>query len=171
MRHYANKCRKGTLLTSRPCCKRQMPMNLKPYISAGVIVATVPALGFLLWSTVLWPSAVLEILSGNYSGFGWVLAISVPSGWIGITGLFVTGLSLVADESIVPLRYLVMLSIGILAGIASGLVFFFNVWWLSWVIILPIAVSIHLLWLARSRAKSLSVKFEPRHARDCGATG
>lgn len=133
-----------------------MPMNLKPYISAEVVVAIVPALAFLLWSTVLWPSAVSEVLSGNYSGFGWVLAISVPSGWIGVTGLFVTGLSLVASESVVPPKYLVMLFIGILAGIASGVVLFFKIWWLSWVVVLPMAVSIHLIWLARSRAKSFN---------------
>ena len=131
-------------------------MNLKPYISAEVIVAIVPVLGFLLWSTVVWPSALSEILSGKYSGFGLVLAISVPSGWIGITGMLVTGLILAAGDGIVPSRYLVMLTVGILAGIASGLVFFFKVWWLSWVIILPIAVSIHLLWMACNRAKSFN---------------
>ena len=133
-----------------------MPMKLKPCLSVEVIVAIVPVLGFLLWSTVLWPSAVSEMFFGKYSGFGLFLAISVPSGWIGIMGLFCTGLSLAADESVVPPKYLIMLFVGVLAGIASGLMFFFKLWWLSWVIVLPIAVAIHFFWLAFSRAKSFN---------------
>ena len=131
-------------------------MNFKPYLAVEVIVAIIPALGFLLLSSILWPSAISEILSGNYSGFSFFIAISVPSGWVGITGLFFTGLSLAADKRAVSPKYLIMLSTGIAAGIAAGLVFFFKVWWLSWVIILPIAVSIHLSWLAYSRVRSFN---------------
>lgn len=130
-------------------------MKERTYIAAEVVIAIIPIMGLLLWASILWPKALSSVVHGEFSLFVLTLAFCVPAGWVGVTGIFIMGINLATAKNSSSNSIVFMVVIGLISGLLAGYTFFFKVWWLAWLVVLPILVSIHLLWLTNQNEKDI----------------
>ncbi len=114
-----------------------------------VLISFLPALFFLAWGVVFWFAAMEDILSLDVSAFGMGVFFGVPMGIAGFVGVTTLTLSLVTDKeaSSMSMAQILCLISGILAALIAGALIFFFSWWSSLIVLLPIAVTVHLIVL------------------------
>ncbi|WP_444995845.1 hypothetical protein [Aliikangiella sp. IMCC44359] len=123
-----------------------------------VLVSFLPALAFLTWGVVLWFAVIEEVFNLDVSAFGIGVFFSVPMGIAGFLGVITLTLNLVTDKKAMSMSMTqkLCLTSGILAALIAGAMMFFSSWLFSLIVLLPIAVTVHLIVLHYRKLNSTS---------------
>jgi len=110
-----------------------------------VLISFLPALSVLLWGVILWFSSIDDIIKMNFNSYSLAVFFSIPLGVAGFIGVATLALNLATEEeaSKMSTSQKICITSGIVSAIIAGTLFL-SEWSTSWIVIMPILVTIHL---------------------------